>query len=209
MAERPRQRARDVFFNFPFDRDYLPLFHAITFAVAALRYRCRCALEKPDSSEIRFKRICSLIAECKFAIHDISRIQLDPACSLPRFNMPLELGVFLGAKEYGPPQYKKKLCLILDAERYRYQKYCSDISGQDIREHASEPHRAIRVVRDWFASHAPKKHVLPSAPKMTRRFDEFRNHLELICDVEGVLVEDLVFSEYLTVLDEWLKLHPL
>jgi len=47
--------------------------------------------------------------------------------------MPLELGIFLGAKRFGGPKQKRKNCLILDREKYRYQQYCSDIAGQDIK----------------------------------------------------------------------------
>ncbi len=50
--------------------------------------------------------------------------------SLPRFNMPLELGIFLGAKRFGSQKQKQKNGLILDREKYRYQSFCSDIAGQ-------------------------------------------------------------------------------
>ena len=46
--------------------------------------------------------------------------------------MPLELGIFLGAKRFGRAEQKGKVCLILDTERYRYQQFMSDIAGQDI-----------------------------------------------------------------------------
>jgi hypothetical protein len=34
-------------------------------------------------------------------------VQLDAANRLPRFNMPLELGLFLGAQEYGSGAQKR------------------------------------------------------------------------------------------------------
>lgn len=43
--------------------------------------------------------------------------------------MPLELGTFLGAKHFGSEIQKKKTCLILDKEKFRYQKFISDIAG--------------------------------------------------------------------------------
>lgn len=57
--------------------------------------------------------------------------------------MPLELGLFLGAKRYGTGKQRTKLCLILDRERYRYQKYCSDIA----RVRTSGPTMEIRSRR--------------------------------------------------------------
>jgi len=39
-----------------------------------------------------------IIRDSQFGIHDVSRVELDDANRLPRFNMPLELGLFLRAK---------------------------------------------------------------------------------------------------------------
>ena len=38
----------------------------------------------------------------------------------PRFNMPYELGLDVGAAEYGTKRLKTKRALILDTERYHY-----------------------------------------------------------------------------------------
>ncbi len=76
-----------------------------------------------------------MIAECKFGIHDLSRTQLDKISGLPRFNMPLEFGIFLGAKFLGENEQKRKMCLVFDEAPYRYQMYLSDIAGQDISSH--------------------------------------------------------------------------
>jgi hypothetical protein len=76
----------------------------------------------------------------------------DETHRLPRFNMPLELGLFLRATKFGEGGQENKRCLILDRESYRYQKYISDIAGQDIKSHDDRPEVAIRKVRDWFDS---------------------------------------------------------
>jgi hypothetical protein len=55
-----------------------------------------CALEDDDAGEFRLSKIERIIEECKFGIHDLSAVALDVATGLPRFNMPLELGLFLG-----------------------------------------------------------------------------------------------------------------
>jgi hypothetical protein len=64
--------------------------------------------------------------------------------------MPLELGLFLGAKTFGLRGPRAKVCLILDRQKYRYQKFCSDIAGQDIESHDGKPQIAIKAVRDWL-----------------------------------------------------------
>ncbi|MEO1034443.1 MAG: hypothetical protein AAFX44_02670 [Pseudomonadota bacterium] len=68
---------------------------------------------------------------------------MDNENGLPRFNMPLELGVFVGAKRFGDSAQKNKKTLILDREPYRYQEFISDIAGQDIKSHDADPAQAI------------------------------------------------------------------
>src|SRR6266550_5360914 len=123
----------DVFLNCPFDAQYKPLFEAIVFAIQACGYRPRCALEIDDASEVRIEKIFKIIAECKYGVHDISRTEVTSASGLPRFNMPLELGMFLAAKRFGGAKQRRKVCLVLDTMPYRYQQFISDIAGQDIQ----------------------------------------------------------------------------
>jgi hypothetical protein len=134
----PRSYERNVFINCPFDPAYRPLFEAIAFAIADCGYHPRSALEVDDSSQVRIEKITTIINESRLAVHDISRTQLDRGTRLPRFNMPLELGLFLGAKTFGSGDHKRKVAIILDTERFRYQKFISDIAGQDIRAHGGE-----------------------------------------------------------------------
>ena len=126
-----------VFLNVPFDRRYKSLFEALVFAVHDCGLIARCALEGDDGSVVRLDKIFEIVSECRSGIHDLSRTTLDTANRLPPFNMPLELGVFLGAKRFGDARQGSKSCLILDRDPYRYQVFCSDIAGQDIRAHGN------------------------------------------------------------------------
>src|SRR5688500_17675140 len=117
-----------VFINCPFDSAYRPLFEAVAFAAYDCGFYPRSALEVDDSSEVRIERVIRIIAECRLAIHDISRTQIDRESRLPRFNMPLELGIFIGAKVFGGGEHRRKAAIVLDTDRYRYQKYISDIA---------------------------------------------------------------------------------
>src|SRR5689334_11199778 len=125
--------SRDVFLNTPFDPVFHPIFDAIVFAIIRSGFRPRCALEANDSSENRLTKIQSIIEQSRYGVHDLSRTESDGSPPLPRFNMPLELGLFLGAKRYGAPPQNRKRALVLDVEPYRYQRFISDIAGQDIR----------------------------------------------------------------------------
>ena len=104
--------ARDVFINCPFDLTYKPVFWAVVFTVLRSGFSPRCALETDDSSENRLAKIEAIIEECRYGIHDISRTAGDGDPPLPRFNMPLELGLFFGAKRYGNKNQKAKRALV-------------------------------------------------------------------------------------------------
>jgi hypothetical protein len=121
-----------VFVNCPFDDAYQDLFEAIVFTIHDCGYVARSALEVDDGSQVRIDKIAALIAACRFGIHDISRTQPDTATGLPRFNMPFELGMFLGAKRYGRGAQKLELfdpgCGAIPIPevhlRYRRTGYC-------------------------------------------------------------------------------------
>jgi hypothetical protein len=101
----------------------------------------------------------------RYGIHDISRTELDKN-NLPRFNMPLELGIFMGAKRFGPRLQKDKRLLIFDTEKYRYQKFISDIAGMDIHAHNADAECAINQTRDWLANVSRRQ--LPGARKLVQ-----------------------------------------
>jgi hypothetical protein len=89
-----------------------------------------CALEIMDSGENRLDKIFRMIKESNLGIHDMSRVELDQKTQLPRFNMPFELGIYLGAKKFGNGNSKNKKCLVIDRIAHRYKIYLSDMSGQ-------------------------------------------------------------------------------
>ena len=151
----------NVFVNCPFDSAYKSLFDAMVFAIHDCGFIARCALEEEDASQVRIDKIYNIIAHCRYGIHDISRTELDEITGLPRFNMPLEFGVFLGAKKFGTAEQKKKNCLVLDKEQYRYQKFISDIAGQDIQAHDNSPEEIVTVVRNWLRN-ASNREKIPS-----------------------------------------------
>ena len=140
-----------VFINCPFDKDYMPLLRVLIFTVIQCGFKPRIATERSDSGEVRIKKISDIIGESRYSIHDISRIEPLTADALPRFNMPFELGIDIGCREHGSDELKTKKCLVLEKERFRYQKVLSDIAGNDIKAHENEPLLLVRAVRTWFA----------------------------------------------------------
>jgi hypothetical protein len=198
-----------VFINCPFDSAYRPLFEAVVFAVYDCGFYPRTALEVDDSSEVRIGKIIRIIAECRLAIHDISRTQLDRGTRLPRFNMPLELGIFIGAKAFGSGEQRAKAAIVFDTERYRYQKYISDIAGQDIRAHGGKPAELIKQVRDFLVTHCGEGVILPGAPMLVERYLNFREGLPATCAELRLAPEDLTFRDLTNLVVGWLKNNPL
>jgi len=195
-----------VFINCPFDPEYRPIFEALIFVVHDCGYIARCALQVADSGQVRIQKIQQIIEECRYGIHDISRTELDKTNQLPRFNMPLELGLFLGAQRYGNKQQRVKTCKILDMDRFRFQKFCSDIAGQDISAHEGSPEHAIKAVRDWFRSCRPRI-LLPGASKIAQRYTLFRYNLPFLCETMKLDEEDLTFIDFQNVVATWLKIN--
>ena len=197
------QPTESVFLNVPFDDAYRPLFEAMVFAVLDCGIRPRCALEGSDGGHVRVQKIAVIIRECSLGIHDISRTQLDKKSKLPRFNMPFELGLFLGAKWFGDGTQHRKNTLVLDRERYRYQQFLSDISGQDIKSHRNQPVSLIKVVRNWLRDTQPTQHM-PSGGVIATRYKQFRRQLPIWCHEQKLDEHELQFNDYTFLIWRWL-----
>jgi hypothetical protein len=200
--------ADQVFLNVPFDARYTKLLQALVFAVHDCGLVARCALEKDDGGQVRVDKLYQIIRDCRLGIHDLSRTTLDAKYRLPRFNMPFELGVFLGARQFGSTAQRRKSCLILDRERYRYQIFCSDISGQDIRAHSNEVSQALTAVRNWLQANRPSSMRLPGPSALAARYVEFRRQLPFMCSVEGLKPAELTFLDYRKLVAAWVAVNP-
>ena len=198
-----------VFLNVPFDPKYKRLFEAAIFAIYDCGFIARSAKEDEDSSTPRVEKIYELIQQSKYGIHDISRVTLDSKNGLPRFNMPLELGIWLGAKRYGSRRDKEKRALVLDKVDHRYQIFCSDISGQDPRSHNNDTSIIIRRIRNWLRNSPDYKSVaFPGPEKMVERYALFRAQLPSQCKIHGLNWRDLEFNDYSNLVAGWLKTNP-
>lgn len=198
------QKADNVFVNCPFDSTYKDsLFRAIIFTVFDCGFVPRCALEVEDSAEVRIDKIYRIIQESKYGIHDISRTEVNEE-GLPRFNMPFELGLFLGAKRFGFGPQKEKKCLVIDTEKYRYQKFLSDISGQDIKSHKGDILTCIGVIRGWLNSSSGRK-TLPGGKDIHRRFELFLYDLPDILSEMKVESEEVTYNDFANIVSNWLR----
>lgn len=200
----PKRISRDdhVFINCPFDGNYLEILNAIVFAITHCGFFVRCALEESDAAVTRLSKIMDIMSECRYSIHDISRTELDPTTSLPRFNMPLELGIFLGARRFGNTGQKTKQCLILDSKPHRYQQFISDIAGQDIEYHNNDVRKAITCVRNWLATKSRDRRLC-SGSIIHEDYLKFQTDLPGLCDESKLDSDELEFIDINYLVSEW------
>jgi hypothetical protein len=192
----------DVFINCPFDDDYRDIFRALIFVIHVCGFRPRSARELDDGGKARIAKLYDIIEESRYGIHDISRTELDAANNLPRFNMPLELGIFLGAKHYGGVPQRRKLVLIFDTEPYRYQKFISDLAGMDIHAHGGNVEVAIAKTRDWLVN--VTRSQLPGGKRLIRSYHDFMAALPLLAKRLELDAATVSYADFEMILLEWL-----
>ncbi|HEX9905533.1 MAG TPA: hypothetical protein VGA77_11265 [Propylenella sp.] len=194
---------RDVFVNCPFDAAYKPTFNAIVFTVVRCGFRVRCALEADDAAENRFGKICRIIDSSRYGVHDISRTEADGDPPLPRFNMPLEVGLFLGAKRFGGRRQSEKKCIIFDRERYRYQRFMSDIAGQDIHAHGGDIATLIGELTAWLRNESGLRNI-PGGVRIAAEFEIFGSALPEIYRARNLSSEEVTFADYNDIVVQYL-----
>jgi hypothetical protein len=177
----------------------------MVFTIIPSGYHPRCALDATDGAEVRVSKIASMIGGCDWAIHDLSRVEVD-AGGMPRFNMPTELGLHLGARLLGQGRQCRKKALILDAKLHRYDAALSDINGQDIETHANDPDQAMRCVRNWLSEHRPHHATpLPEAAAMQADYRLFQAEVgNLLIARRLDALDDLTHSDFMFAVRDWI-----
>lgn len=198
---------RNIFINCPFDEQYQELFDALLFAVYFCGCKPRCALEIDNGAQIRLEKIFTIIKDCDLGVHDISRTQLTPN-NLPRFNMPLEFGIFLGAKKFGSTKQRQKSCMIFDSERYRYMEFMSDISGQDIKWHSNDYNEIIRKTRNWLNTFTTLQ-PLPGAAAIINKYNNYLLDKPSILKSLNLINDDVQYADKTQIIEEWIKINPM
>jgi hypothetical protein len=200
---------QNVFVNCPLDNDYLPLLRPLLFSIIYLKLSPRIALERLDSGEPRVGKIISLIKESKYAIHDLSRLQAITAGEYFRLNMPFELGLDVGCRLFKAGRWSEKKCLILEAEKYRYQAAISDLSNSDIAVHRNEPVNVVFEVRNWLNNEARLN--APGPSQVWTRFNEFMADNYDALKSRGFSdrdIERLSVAELVQCMRDWVKRNP-
>jgi len=196
----------NVFINCPFDDDFRQLLLGIVFTVKYFGYNPRLSTERADSGESRIEKITKLIKDSKFGIHDLSRMVSSGKNEHYRMNMPFELGVDYGCQKLKGGKWAEKKLLILEKERYRFQKAISDLSGSDIKSHDNEVSKAIVAVRNWFVTEELGRG--DSGDVVWDWYNEFNAYLydQIVVEDGHSSVDAIEITEVVHHMDEWLAL---
>jgi len=119
----------------------------LLFTLCYLGLQPRIASESLDSSRNRIEKICALILDSDYSIHDLSRCVSSGADEFYRMNMPFEFGLDYGRATF---QNHPKPMLAMEGRRYDFQKALSDLAGVDVKCHHNEARRVVGCVRDWI-----------------------------------------------------------
>ncbi len=196
---------KNVFINCPFDKDYIFLIRPLIYTLIYLGLIPKLS-QTISSSTIRINEIKKLIKNCKYGIHDLSRSKALNTGDLPRFNMPYELGLDIGAMEYGTGKLKTKKILILETEKYYYQKILSDIAGQDIENHNDDPYTLITRVRNWFSVNFTNIHI-DGQRAIWDSYNLFIDDLitQLSKEYTTQEIEEMPIADFIKFANDWVK----
>jgi hypothetical protein len=188
---KPRKAPARVFLNIPYDPKFERLFLAYISAISAFGLVQRATLEIPSGAR-RLDRILRLIRDCRYSIHDLSRVQLDPhSPRTPRFNMPFELGLAVAHEKVA--QKAKHEWFVCESQRFRLAKSLSDLNGTDPLVHHGTIAGVFREVCNMFRRRGRQ----PSIQQMGRIYRELRMNLPAILQeaCAGTLCTARVFKD--------------
>lgn len=198
---------KNVFINCPFDVEYYPLLRPLLFTILSFGFNPKIAAERSDSGELRINKICQLIISSKYSIHDLSRLRSSKKNEFYRLNMPFELGIEYGCRQFSSGHLKQKRCLILEKERYNYRNALSDLSGVDIKSHKNDPATLVREVRNWFVEAVGLQQ--PKSPTVIwYGFNDFMSDFYVKRQNEGFSDNDLSMMpvpEFISLIKDWFQ----
>jgi hypothetical protein len=206
-AAESRDRTGSVFLNIPYDAAFENLLLAYIAGISAFGFTPRATLEIPFG-ERRLDRILSLIGQCKYSVHDLSRVQLDrKAPRTPRFNMPFELGLTIALERADRSDHSWIVC---EAVRRRINKSLSDLDGTDCYIHDGTIAGVFRELGNAFVGSARQ----PSVREMSQIYRivraQYRGVLEKagaddafnarvfreLCVLASTAADELIHSSY-------------
>ncbi|HKE23423.1 MAG TPA: hypothetical protein VKB38_08885 [Terracidiphilus sp.] len=163
---------QSVFLNIPYDKGFEDLYLAYIVGLTQLGLKINATLAVPNQG--RLDTILRLIEESDFSIHDLSRIEL--SSGVPRFNMPLELGLALYRWHVTNGRHK---VFVFERKAYQAQRSTSDINSLDPQIHNGTPKGVMVGLRNLFRQPGRTTSIpqmLTSFRALKRRLPELRQN---------------------------------
>jgi hypothetical protein len=206
MARKVGKKFRvSVFINCPFDDEYKLLLRPMLLTLVYVGLFPRLASEKSDSLEQRIEKILRLIKQCKYSIHDLSRLKSEKANEFSRLNMPFELGIEYGCRRIAKNHLRTKRSLVLEKKRYDIQRALSDLNGVDIKCHNNKPAQAVRALQHWLIE-TLGLNDMESPSVIWKKFAEFDSDFYKRQKAQGYSKRDLIVMpvpQYLRFIKQW------
>ncbi|HUE22984.1 MAG TPA: hypothetical protein VMQ86_14965 [Bryobacteraceae bacterium] len=181
-----------VFLNFPYDRQFGPLYLAYIAGVCSFGLVPRVALELPGGKR-RPDRIVELILSCSYSFHDLSRVELDLRRPRTRMNMPFELGIAVMASYQNPGQHT---WCVFEKNYRRVLKSLDDLAGSDIYCHDGSPKGVLKEIANALV----RERHQPDIKSLLAVYEDVTNVLPAILRKRGAkscyeaaVFRDLVF----------------
>lgn len=114
----------------------------------------------------------------------------------------MELGIDIGCKEFSS-QHRQKIALVFERRKFLYQKYISDIAGQDPEEHRNKPEIAIGKVRDWLATATSS--ALPGPASIYAEYRRFRRNLPKALSDLNLELSEMTFVDFCRLIEDFLR----
>jgi hypothetical protein len=155
-ANQPERSNNAVFLNIPYDEKFRRLYLAYISGLIHLGLDPHATIEIPGGRN-RLDKIIDLIRNCRYSIHDLSRVQLDrtpPAT--PRFNMPFELGLAVASAHIDSTPHD---WFVFETVHRRASKSLSDLSGTDPNVHYGTVEGVMRELCNAFVLQPPRERI--------------------------------------------------
>jgi hypothetical protein len=183
------KRIQSVFLNIPYDTQFEQLYVAYIVGLTQLGLKINATLAVPNQG--RLERIVEQIEESDVSIHDLSRIET--SAGIPRFNMPLELGLALYRSHLTKGRHR---VFVFEEKAFRTQHSTSDINGIDPQIHRGKPQGIMAGLRNIFyrADGITVPEMLSSYNAVKRKLPELRRNAGSQSLFEASIFNDLTVA---------------
>ncbi len=184
-----QKRIQSVFLNIPYDGQFEELYLAYVVGLAQLGLKINTTFAIPNQG--RLDEIVQLIQQSDVSIHDLSRIEL--SSGIPRFNMPLELGLALYHSHITKGRHR---IFVFERKVYRTQQSTSDLNGLDPQIHHGTPKGVMAGLRNIFyqADGTTVPEMLSSYRAVKRKLPALRRNAGSRSLFEASIFKDLTVA---------------